>query len=40
MKETSFVAFLLLFNLINAKLSKVYDFQPQQVHIAYGGEYF
>lgn len=39
MKEFSVLLFLLIFTSINANLLKVYDFQPQQVHIAFGGLY-
>lgn len=36
----SFLSLFLVFVSIDAKIDKVFDWQPQQIHIGYGGLYF
>lgn len=37
MKTFGFLSAFLFFVSIDAKLAKVFDWQPQQIHIGYGG---
>lgn len=40
MKNYSFLLTFLVFVFVDAKLEDVFDWQPQQIHIGYGGLYF
>lgn len=39
MKILNFLLIFVVFVSIDAKIDKVFDWQPQQIHIGYGGSY-